>query len=115
MLTYDFEPRTIVMSCVYIMLDYFRKDNCASFGFVAADDLVKSNHVAQSNKRFRFYRRMMLSIFGSETFVQGYDINNSVYILINKSLLEEGIVSVSQIEEEISRIYEGAYSLVLER
>lgn len=39
LLTNDFEPRTIVMSCVYIMLDYFRKDHCASFGFVAANDL----------------------------------------------------------------------------
>lgn len=30
LLTNDYEPRTIVMSCVYIMLDYFRKDKFAS-------------------------------------------------------------------------------------
>ena len=27
LLTNDYEPRTIVMSCVYIMLEYFRKNN----------------------------------------------------------------------------------------
>lgn len=71
LLTNDYEPRTIVMSCVHIMLEYFKRDKCASFGFVAASDLrVPVTHNVP-NKRFRFYRRMMLSIFGSETFVQG--------------------------------------------
>ncbi len=74
LLTNDYEPRTIVMSCVYIMLEYFRKDDCASFGFVAANDINHSDETIHPNKRFRFYRRMMLSIFGTETFAQGYDI-----------------------------------------
>lgn len=114
LLTNDYEPRTIVMSCVYIMLDYFRKDNCASFGFVAADDLDDTGNHDKPNKRFRFYRRMMLSIFGSETFIPGYDLNNSVYLLINRKMLESEAISVAKIESEISRLYEGGYSLVVE-
>lgn len=113
LLTNDYEPRTIVMSCVYIMLEYFKKDHCASFGFVAADDLNGRNH-RKPNKRFRFYRRMMLSIFGSETFAQGYDLQNSIYLLINREMLENGSVDLPQIEAEISRLYVGEYSLVLE-
>lgn len=114
LLTNDYEPRTIVMSCVHIMLEYFRKDDCASFGFVAANDINQSNETPHPNKRFRFYRRMMLSIFGTETFAQGYDIKNSIYLLINKGMLQKGSVSISQIEIEISKLYEGEYSLVLE-
>lgn len=114
LLTNDYEPRTIVMSCVYIMLEYFRKDNCASFGFVAANDLPQSKNLAVPNKRFRFYRRLMLSIFGDQTFVQGYDINNSIYLLINRGMLQEGSVTIKQIEQEISKLYEGEYSLILE-
>ena len=114
LLTNDYEPRTIVMSCVYIMLEYFKKDNHASFGFVAASDLNSSNNNNTPNKRFRFYRRMMLSIFGSETFAQGYDIKNSIYLLINKDMLENGTISIHKIEEEISRLYDGEYSLILE-
>ena len=107
LLTNDYEPRTIVMSCVYIMLEYFKKDGYASFGFVAANDLHRRGDVAGPNKRFRFYRRMMLSIFGTETFVQGYDINNSIYLLVNKEMLRQGNVSINQIETEISKLYEG--------
>lgn len=113
LLTNDYEPRTIVMSCVHIMLAYFKRDKCASFGFVAASDLhVPVTHNVP-NKRFRFYRRMMLSIFGSETFVQGYDLKNSIYLLINKDMFMRGVISLDKIESEISRLYEGEYSLVL--
>ena len=114
LLTNDYEPRTIVMSCVYIMLEYFRNDNCASFGFVAANDINHPDETTKPNKRFRFYRRFMLSIFGTETFAQGYDIKNSIYLLINRQMLRQGNISLSRIEAEISKLYEGDYSLALE-
>ena len=41
LLTNDYEPRTIVRSCIEIMLDYYRKNPLVSFGFVAAPDLEK--------------------------------------------------------------------------
>lgn len=114
LLTNDYEPRTIVMSCVYIMLEYFKNNRFISFGFVAAEDLNNSDCNDKPNKRFRFYRRMMLSVFGAKTFAQAYDINNSIYILINREMLDKGAVSLYQIETEISRLYEGEYSLTLE-
>ncbi|MDE5838057.1 MAG: hypothetical protein K2H39_03305 [Paramuribaculum sp.] len=114
LLTNDFEPRTIVMSCVYIMLKYFRHDEFSSFGFVAANDINQTSGDNNPNKRFRFYRRMMLSIFGSETFAQGYDINNSIYILLNKKMIKQGNLSIERIEAEISELYEGEYTLVLD-
>ena len=110
-LTYDYEPRTIVMSCIMIMLDYFRNDNCISFGFVAAPNL---NDPLSPNKRFRFYRRMMLSIFGEQTFAQGYDVKNSIYILINRKMLDSRQISLSKIEKEINNLYEGDFSIVIE-
>ncbi len=110
-LTYDYEPRTIVMSCIMIMLDYFKNDNCISFGFVAAPNL---NDTDGPNKRFRFYRRMMLSIFGSRTFAQGYDIENSIYVLINRKMLDSRLISLSEIEKEINKLYEGEFSIVIE-
>ena len=114
LLTNDYEPRTIVMSCVYVMLEYFKKDGFTSFGFVAASDINSSPNAVCPNKRFRFYRRMMLSLFGSETFAQGYDINNSIYLLINKKMLQSGSISLNLIEEEITKLYDGNYSLVVE-
>lgn len=114
LLTNDNEPRTIVMSCIQIMLHYFKKDNCASFGFVAARDLDNPLRGNQPNKRFRFYRRMMLSLFGEDKFIQANDINSSVYLLINRSMLENGNITIERIETEITKLYEGHFALELE-
>ncbi|MDE6804376.1 MAG: hypothetical protein K2J29_07080, partial [Muribaculaceae bacterium] len=66
------------------------------------------------NKRFRFYRSLMLSVFGTQTFVQGYDLKNFIYVLINRAMLENGLISFVEIENEISLLYEGEYSLTTE-
>lgn len=113
LLTYDYEPRRIIMSCIYIMLDYYHKDEFTSFGFVAAPDL-DSEKEGVPNKRFRFYRNMMLNTFGEQTFIQAYDIRTSVYVLINRKSYEEGNISISMLENEITNLYEGDYSLIVE-
>lgn len=41
LLTNDYEPRTIVRSCIEVMLIYYRKNRLVSFGFVATPDLEK--------------------------------------------------------------------------
>jgi len=111
MLTNDYEPRTIVMSCIQIMLAYFRKDGFSSFGFVAAPDL-DSHKGSSPNRRFRFYRKLMLNVFGSQTFIQAYDADTSVYVLINRKRYESGYISLQSLEIEISRLYDGDYTLV---
>ncbi len=112
LLTNDYEPRTIVMSCIDIMRRYYDDDPLASFGFVAADDLSPNTDVEKPNKRFRFYRRMMLTMFSPNLFVQYADVRNSVYILVNKEMLRQGVVTVRKIETELSDLYLGEYSLI---
>lgn len=111
LLTNDYEPRIIVMSCIQIMLDYFQKDEFLSFGFVAAQDL-HINRMGVSNKRFRFYKNLMLNMFGSKTFIQAYDVNTSVYVLINRKYFDSGKITKKMLENEISRLYEGNYNLI---
>lgn len=101
LMTNDYEPRSIVMSCVHIMLYFFSNDKCASFGFVAAPNQNDSDKSTAINKRFRFYRRMMLSLFSPDAFVQAYDKNNSVYVLINRAMLSSNCVSIEMIEREL--------------
>lgn len=92
------------------MLDYYRKDEFSSFGFVAAPDLYGGKE-GMPNKRFRFYRNMMINVFGEQTFIQAYDIKTSVYILINRKSYDSGDISIQMLETEISRLYDGEYSL----
>lgn len=116
LLTNDYEARTIVMSCVRIMYEYLLRDPLYSFGFVAAPDTdITSGHILPDspNKRFRFYRRMMLSLFGPDSFVQGYDIKNALYLLLNKHLFNSADFSLSDLEREISVLYEGDYTISL--
>lgn len=107
-LTNDNEPRSIVMSCIQVMLNYYNEDKFASFGFVAANDINSDGHI---NKRFRFYRRMMLSLFSSDKFIHLYDSVNYIYLLVNKSMIEHDGISVKDIEKELGQLYIGDYSL----
>lgn len=112
LLTNDHEPRTIVMSCINIMRYYYSIDSCASFGFVAAEDIpTDSRPKIHPNKRFRFYRRMMLTLFSPTIFMQYADVDNSVYLLVNRSMLDSGRISISMIETELSEDFVGDYTL----
>lgn len=110
LLTNDYEPRTIVLSCIHIMLHYFDRNRCASFGFVAAPNSRKEN-ASGANKRFRFYRRMMLSLFSENAFIQMSDEYNALYLLVNKKKFDNGEITISLIEKEIERLYEGVFEI----
>ena len=110
-LTMDYEPRKIVMSCIMIMLSYYQKNSNCSFGFVASysKNEIKDINGLFPNKRFRFYRRMMLTLFSPEFFIQAIDIKNSLYLLINKKEFKKD--SVSEISDQIEKIFSGNFNL----
>ena len=113
-LTNDYEPRTIVRSCIEVMLDYYRKNPLVSFGFVAAPDLekdIEGKHICGSvgNRRFRFYQRMMLTLFGPKTFYQAADTTHTIYLMINKRQLSEGVITIKDIESKLNQTYLGEY------
>lgn len=114
LLTNDYEPRTIVRSCIEIMLEYYRKNSFVSFGFVAAPDLdkdIKGKKVrsGQGSRRFRFYQRMMINLFGPETFYQVFDTTNTIYLLVNVVRLTNNSFSLKDLEKKLNQIYLGEY------
>lgn len=114
LLTNDFEPRTIVRSCIEVMLEYYRKNRLVSFGFVAAPDLdkdVKNKKVCKTSgsRRFKFYRRMMINLFGPETFYQVSDTTNTIYLLVNMEQLLKGAITLKDIERKLNQTYNGEY------
>lgn len=115
-LTNDYEPRIIVRSCIEVMLEYYRKSPLVSFGFVASDDLEKDiagKKVDKStgSRRFKFYRSMMINLFGPETFLQVSDTTHSIYLMINMVQLKSGRVSIKGIEEKLNQTYFGDYAI----
>jgi hypothetical protein len=116
LLTNDYEPRIIVRSCIEIMLQYFKRSPLVSFGFVAAPDLdedVKGKKVDQEkgSRRFQFYQKMMLSLFGPETFLQVHDTTNTIYLMVNQENLKLQKVSIKDIERRINAIYQGDFAI----
>lgn len=114
LLTNDFEPRIIVRSCIEVMLEYYRKNRLVSFGFVAAPDLdedVKNKKVSKTSgsRRFKFYKRMMINLFGPETFYQVSDTTNTIYLLVNMEQLSKGAVTLKDIECRLNQTYNGGY------
>lgn len=113
-LTNDYEPRVIVRTCIEVMLDYYRKNHHVSFGFVAAQDLetdIKDKKIKSEagNRRFRFYQRMMVNLFGPETFYQAADTTHTIYLMINKIQLSTGKITLRTLEERLNQIYQGNY------
>lgn len=116
LLTNDYEPRTIVRSCIEVMLEYYRKNNLISFGFVAAPDLDKDIqgkkvNLTPGSRRFKFYRRLMVSLFGPTTFHQASDTTNTIYLMINKTQLSNGTITIKDIERALNQTYCGEYIL----
>ena len=116
LLTNDYEPRTIVRSCIEIMLDYYIKNPLVSFGFVAAPDLekdIKGKHLdpQKGNRRFLFYQRMMINLFGPKTFSQLSDTENRMYLMVNNRQLSTGLISIRQLEKRLNQLYEGDFNI----
>lgn len=116
LLTNDFEPRTIVRSCIEVMLEYYRMNRLVSFGSIAAPDLdndVKNKNVdiSSGSRRFKFYKRMIINLFGPKTFYQVSDPTNTIYLLVNMEQMTKGIVTLKDIELKINQTYQGEYTI----
>ena len=116
MLTNDFEPRVIVRSCIEIMLEYYRANPLVSFGFVAAPDLekdIKGKNIdpKTGSRRFIFYQRLMINLFGPKTFHQAADITNTLYMMRNMAQLSKGAVTIKELENKLNRLYHGDFSI----
>lgn len=79
------EPRNVIFTCMNILNnEIHKKDNTASFGFVASNLPHES---MENTKRFRIYDKFISTFIGSETFEHFSYIEWSAYVLIPKNHL----------------------------
>ena len=109
LMTNDYEPRTIVYSCLELMRQYYLKDSTISFGFVAAQDIEPAKKHKPGNRRFRFYRTVVNYYFGAKTFAHLHDGNERLYLLLNRHQIDCGALSVQDVTDSINDIFEGGY------
>ena len=101
-LTNDFEPRRIVLSCIYIMKHYYEIDVHSSFAFIGANSAGED---MKCTKRFRFYRRMVNTYFGRKIFEHRVDEKNSAYLMLRKTEIQKNSSLIKEIEDFFKGIY----------
>lgn len=84
------------------MRHYFESDHNSSFAFIGANSIGEDK---SSTKRFRFYRIMVNTYFGTETFEHRTDEDNSAYLLLRKTSLQNGTIKTADIESFFRNIY----------
>lgn len=77
-----FEARTILYTMFHIMLDVLKRDEKASFFFIGAED--EKDQDGMVSRRFRLYRRFVLSTVSDDKFEHFRRNDLSLYILVNK-------------------------------
>lgn len=82
-----FEARTILYTMFHIMLDVLKRDELASFFFIGAED--EKDQKGMMSRRFRLYRRFVLSTVSEEKFEHYRRNDLSLYILVNKKTVSD--------------------------
>lgn len=95
LLSYTFEPRKIIHTCINIMLEVYRSNKLASFGFVGSNSLGED---VFCTKRYKFYSKIVATYFGEEIFFHKENKEKSAYILVNNEALSKNPNLVQQIE-----------------
>ena len=101
--TNTFEPRTIVQTCINIMLDIYHENDCASFGFIGSNS---EGEDVSMTKRFRFYRTVMATSFSDKYFEHVEYPKKSAYLLVNKDNLSNNPDLIDKIEKAFIEQYD---------
>lgn len=112
------EARPVIYTCINIMLEIDSRDNCASFGFIGSNTVLsrmvdehgqeyfeQKNEPKCETRRYRIYKRIMLTFFKETTFEHIYDASTSSYVLVRLTEMEKNKNLISEIETYFSDNY----------
>ena len=103
LLTNTFEVRTIINTCINIMLSVFERNSSASFGFIGSNSDGES---IANTKRYRVYSRIIATYFSDTYFMHVENVDKSVYLLINRMELKATPNLIENIQNTFMEIYE---------
>lgn len=96
------EARPCIRTCMAVMQEVAKSDPKASFGFIGANRIDEPE---ANTKRFRVYRRFMMTNFGREEYEHYDNWEKSAYILINRKELAEHPGLLDEIVKGFSELY----------
>lgn len=87
----DEKATQIIRTCINIMLDFYKQNKNASFGFIGANSNKKSTKKGtiiepkSNTQRYRIYKTLMFNFFGKKTFAHSLNKKYSAYLMINRN------------------------------
>lgn len=109
--------RSVIYTCIKIMLDIDSRDNRSSFGFIGSNTVFSIRkdgkrecfeHVDEEKsetKRYRIYKRIMLTFFKETTFEHIYNESTSAYMMVRLTELEKNNNLIDDISNYFSDNY----------
>lgn len=97
------EARLAINTCIAIMLEINELNPKASFGFIGSNLLTET---IQETKRFRVYKKIMLSYFSFDLFVHKEIKDKSAYVMICRTEFENEPDLIRKIEIFFSDNYD---------
>lgn len=114
-LTKHGEASRIIHTCIKVMLDIAKKDECSSFGFIGANT-VSEDYIENEaeTKRFKTYKYVMITYFSEKAFKHKVISGKSTYLMIRKSEFEKNQNLTTEIESYLADFYSDATSIHIE-
>lgn len=113
-----FEVRPVIYTCIRIILeDIYAKDPLSSFGFIGSNtthylengNIKKLDEIKTEDKnntrRYRIYKRIMLTFFSPDQFEHIYNEEFSSYVIIRKRQIESNPNIIDDISTYFSENY----------
>lgn len=118
-LTHLYEAKPVIMTCIDIMLEINRREQSSSFGFLGANTITeqtdrrksKKNEVLlyiepkENTKRYKVYKRIMITFFSDEVFEHKYNEEKSTYLLVRKSEISKNSNLIENIVDHFTNNY----------
>ncbi len=117
-LTRLYEAKPVIMTCIDIMIEIHKREQKSSFGFLGANTIELSTSRRKSKKeevlfiepkentkRYRAYKRFMITFFSDELFEHKYNEEKSTYLLVRKSEIVKNPNLIENIVDHFSTNY----------
>lgn len=109
------EPRPVINTCICILLDLYKKNPCASFGFIGSETREEKkkrelegkseSERTETTKRMLVYRRILNTYFSSNEFEHIIDESKSAYVMVNIAELSKNQSLITDISKYFTEHY----------
>ncbi len=91
LLTKYYDAPAVIMTCIRIMIFFYKANPYSSFIFVGENGLNEKDK--NNTKRFKVYKRIMETFFAPVTFAHYTYVEKSAYLMLNKDNTESNLLT----------------------